>query len=129
MLSYNPDRAPDPEAWKATLETSRIDAVRLYHERRRIRMPNHHVHALMHVIVENQLAEGDALPTKAKLAELMADGLNRHQAIHAISTVVGTSMFRILGDTLPKDVDPGADFRRELEKLTAAKWLRMTPED
>jgi hypothetical protein len=45
-------------------------------------------HAANHVIVENQLAMGDATVVPATLARLMQEGLDRHDAIHAIGSVL-----------------------------------------
>jgi hypothetical protein len=40
-----------------------------------------------HVIVENQIAMGDATVVPATLNSLMREGLNRHDAIHAIASI------------------------------------------
>jgi hypothetical protein len=42
----------------------------------------------MHAIVGNQVAEGDSIPVAQRLRQLMAQGLTRHQAIHAIASVL-----------------------------------------
>ena len=39
-------------------------------------------------IVENQVALGDAFAARAVLLRLMAEGLDRHEAIHAIGSVL-----------------------------------------
>jgi hypothetical protein len=46
------------------------------------------LHAVMHVIIENQVALGDEVPAQRTLRRLMAEGLDRHQGIHAISSVL-----------------------------------------
>jgi hypothetical protein len=55
------------------------------------------------------------------LARLMAEGLDRHDAIHAIASVVAGQMWRAMrgearGDTNERYV-------HELQALTAKKWL------
>jgi hypothetical protein len=105
-------------------EFERIDAVEQYHRRNKVRLPNVRVHALFHAIVENQVALGDKYPTKPPLARLMNEGLNRHEAIHAISTVLTGAVNYILkrekaGHNLTKDYDEG------LKKLTADSWRKM----
>jgi hypothetical protein len=49
---------------------------------------NDRIGATVHVIVENQVALGDAFPAKAVLIRLMNEGLDRHEAIHAIGSVL-----------------------------------------
>ncbi len=42
----------------------------------------------MHVVVENQIAMGDEIPVRDTLVRLMSEGLDRHDAVHAIATVL-----------------------------------------
>ncbi len=42
---------------------------------------------MTHVVVENQIALGDEIPVARNLHQLMAQGLDRHDAIHAIASV------------------------------------------
>ena len=65
LKKYDPDvgiRAPE---WLATDEAERIELVRAYHRRARVRLPNERLHALIHVIVENQLALGEVVVIEA----------------------------------------------------------------
>jgi hypothetical protein len=64
MQRYNPLEAPDPEQWLALDEKKRIDLVRDYHRRARIRLPNEKAHATFHAIVEAQIALGDETPVR-----------------------------------------------------------------
>lgn len=57
-MKYDPATAPDTEKWLALEETQRLDAVSAYHRRMRVKLPNVDLHTAVHVIVENQLAEG-----------------------------------------------------------------------
>ena len=43
----------------------------------RVRLPNEKLHAVLHVVIENQIALGDEIP-----------GLDRHEAIHCIASVL-----------------------------------------
>jgi hypothetical protein len=121
--AYDPLVAPDPDDWLALDEQERIDAVTDFHRRARIRLPNTELHAVIHVVVENQIAEGDALPVQRTLDRLMTEGLDRHDAIHAIGTVLVGHMNdlmkagRVAGD-------PNPPHFAELERLTAAEWRR-----
>jgi hypothetical protein len=56
MKRYDPLKPPDPEEWLVLDETERINLVREHHRRARVRLPNAQIHALIHVIVENQSA-------------------------------------------------------------------------
>ena len=59
MKHYDPLKPPDPERWRSLDEQEQIDLVHDYHRRARIRLPNATVHAVIHVVVENQIALGD----------------------------------------------------------------------
>ncbi len=120
---YDPLVAPDPDDWRALDEEERIDAVMAFHRRARIRLPNAKVHATAHVIVENQVAEGDALPVRRTLARLMGEGLDRHDALHAIGMVLMVHMHDLMkaGDV---EGDPNLKYYAELERLTAEEWRR-----
>lgn len=126
IASYDPMIEPDAAAWLELDEQSRIDVVADYHERERIRIPNAKAHAIIHAAVENQIAEGDTLPVKRTLQRLMAEGLDRHDAIHAIGFVLTGYINELLREEKPDDanVDPNVRYFAELEGLTAAKWRR-----
>ena len=94
-----------------------------FHRRARIRLPNAKVHATAHAIVENQIAEGDGPPVRRTLERLMHEGLDRHEAVHAI----GMKLMCHLNDLLKVghvDGDPNAPYFAELERLTAEEWRR-----
>jgi hypothetical protein len=123
-MKYDPLSDVDPKAWMALDEFERIDAVVEYHRRKRVHLPNVRAHALFHVIVENQVALGDEYPYKSTLERLMNEGLNRHEAIHAISTVLSGEVYHALrrekvGHDLKTEYEEG------LKKLTAESWRKM----
>jgi len=122
-MRYDPDTAPAPEKWLALDEVQRTELVSAYHRRMRVKLPNAHVHATIHVIVENQLAEGFDL-AKDTLVRLMADGLDRHEAIHAIGSVLMNHMWNMmrLRATPP---DPNGPYFEALRTLTARSWLEQ----
>ena len=86
-MKYDSATAPDPEKWLALDDTQRLELVSAYHRRTRVKLPNAQLHKAVHVIVENQLAEGMDLTTDV-LDRLPAEGLDRHEAIHAIASVL-----------------------------------------
>jgi hypothetical protein len=80
-------------------------------------------HAALHDVIENQIAMGDALPVLRKLRSLMASGLDRHEAIHAIAWVLANHIHGIAtGANL--GVDSNEAYFAELKRLTARRWLR-----
>jgi len=121
VRNYDPSVAPDAAAWLELDESERIELVREYHRRRRIRLPNLHLHAVTHAVIENQLAEGLAPAAKA-LGRLVAEGLDRHEAVHALGSVLMEHLWDLTNKPRA-DGDPHAPYLAALEKLTAAAWL------
>lgn len=121
MSRYNPDRAPSPEEWLALDEGERIVLAEQYHRRRRIRMPNQTLHAAVHATVENQIAMREPVVVQV-FARLQDEGLDRHEAIHALGSVLAEQIFAtVKGET--GDLPPGAAYHAALQELTAEKWL------
>lgn len=120
-MRYDPEAAPDPEKWLALEEAQRLDSVSAFHSRMRVKLPNAHLHATVHVIVENQLAEGFDLATDA-LDRLRAEGLDRHEAIHAIGSVLIGHVQSLMqeGASTP---DPNGPYGNALRTLTARSWV------
>jgi len=136
LTRYDPERAPDPKRWLATLEADRIELARRYHRKAGIRLPNEHVHAAFHGAVETQVAMGDETPAAATLERLMGEGLTRHDAIHAIGFVLAEHMYRVSKDEEDPDADPNERYYQDLRELTADAWresaadgMRMLDDD
>ncbi len=122
-MKYDPDRAPDPEWWLALGEMQRIEMVRRYHRRAGIRVPNEQVHAVVHVTVETQVAMGDEIPVAATLERLMGEGLGRHDALHAVGSVLMWHLAAVTRGDVDMDAgDPNAAYYDELKKLTRQSW-------
>jgi hypothetical protein len=123
MKRYDPLKPPDPEQWRSIDEQAQIQIVQDYHRRARIRLPNAMLHAVVHVTVENQIALGDETPVRRTVQRLISEGLDRHEAIHAVGSVLAGYM----NDLLRGD-DPGAEpisaYYVALDHLTAKEWLR-----
>lgn len=121
MTSYDPGTPPGP-AWLDIDEADRIGLALEYHRRARVRLPNPTMHAAIHVVVENQVALGDVLPVGRVLDRLQAEGLDRHEAIHAVGSVLVKHMHTRLIEAGGSGGDPNADYWTELGRLTAASW-------
>ena len=125
MHRYNPLQAPDPKEWSAMDEQERIRLVEQYHRRAGIRLPNVTAHAVIHAVIESQIALGDELPVRRTLQRLMSEGLDRHDAIHAIGSVLAMHMSDLVSRpaALPKP-DPNRAYYAALDRLTAKEWLQ-----
>jgi len=121
MNSYDPDHAPDPSAWLALDEQQRILLVTEHHARLHIKLPSRKTHAIFHVIVENQLAENHP-PVVRALARLTAQNLSRHDAVHAIASVVVAHIHELLNDEADA-ISSKATYFAAVERLTAKSWL------
>jgi len=123
MEQYDPLDAPDAAEWLATDEGERIELVRAYHRRAKVRLPNATLHVTMHVVVESQVAMGDELPVRRIVDRLQAEGLDRHEAIHAVGSVLAGYVHDVMKMGPPK-TDPNKLYWASLEKLTAEGWRR-----
>ena len=98
IKNYHASHAPSPEEWLGAEK----------------------IHAIIHVVVENQLAM-KVVPVPATIARLTRQGLNRHDAIHAI----GSILIGDIQDIIKKEQEHNIKkYRRKLEKLTAKRWLK-----
>jgi hypothetical protein len=95
MKTYDPEVGTSGDDWLAIDEAERIALVESYHRRRHIRVPQLTPHATIDVVVENQIALGEAVVIDA-LARLRAEGLTRHDAVHAIGTVLAGQIHELL---------------------------------
>lgn len=126
---YDPFVEPIPDQWLALNEQERIDAVLGYHRRAGIRHPREKLHAVIHAIVENQIADAE-LPVQRTAQRLMSEGLDRHEAVHAIGSVLIGYLndlmreIKLDGDDAKPDHDPNDEYFAELEALTAEGWRR-----
>jgi hypothetical protein len=118
--AYHALQAPNPEQWLAADEQLRIEHVREHHLtlRKHPKAAKENLHMVMHVIVENQLAQ-DTPETKAALERLCAEGLNRHEAIHAVGSVLSEAIWAILKT---EEAFDSIKIAQELGRLRAVGW-------
>ena len=121
MLAYDPLKPPSITDWTELDESERLDLVRAYHQRQADDLPNPDVHAVAHVIVENQAALADETPVASVMERLMQEGLDRHEAIHAIGSVLMGALHEAAQDD--GEADLTSAYYRDLMQLTAEKWL------
>ncbi|GIK99193.1 MAG: hypothetical protein BroJett029_34020 [Alphaproteobacteria bacterium] len=118
--AYDPAEAPDPEEWLALDEDERIAAVLAYHRRARTDAPR--VHAIFHIVVENQIAES-AEPVCRAVRRLMGEGLDRHDAIHAVGAVLAQYLTDAVAAGSLEAISNDAYFAA-VDRLTAESWRR-----
>lgn len=117
-MRYDPEVAPDAARWQELGEDEQIMLAEAYHRQAEIELPNTTVHAIMHVIIENQVAQGDELPVRRAIERLMGEGLDRHEAVHAVGSVLAAH----LTDTLKAGAANNAAYNAAVERLTAESW-------
>ena len=122
MKNYDPMLELGAKQWDLLSEDERVSVVMKFHQEAGIELPDENVHALLHVIVENQIVLGDDTPVEAVLQRLIDENLDRHDAVHAIAYVLAEHMFELLRG---EDATPGNDeYYAELKNLTAERWTR-----
>lgn len=124
MKKYDPVSKPDAAEWLALEETEQIALATAYHKKKRIKIPKLQIHVMLHVVVENQLAEGIEVAQEA-LERLMAEGLDRHEAIHAIGSVLMEHLQFLMRE---EEIGPNPHERyfQDLRSLTVSTWKQRT---
>jgi hypothetical protein len=128
MKRYDPLAPPDPQEWLALDELDRISLIEDYHRRAQVRLPNRRVHAIIHAIIENQAALADETPVRRTLERLMAEGLDRHDAVHAVGLILTDFFHDVMTGAAPTDVDPNPEYFAAVERVTAAGWRQWAHE-
>ena len=124
MKRYSPDVPPDADEWLDLDEQERIHLVEDWHRKAREKLPNHTAHALFHVVVENQIAEGMESVVRA-MARLMKQGLDRHDAVHAVGSCLADHFFEVANSEDENDESVSdVSYDAAVERLNAEEWLR-----
>jgi hypothetical protein len=121
-MNYHPEKSPEPDKWLALDEAVRVALIQDYHRRVRVKSPKPHVHAIIHLVVENQLAEGLEI-VRETLDRLRAEGLDRHEAIHAIGWVLIEHLSNLMRAPEPAP-DDHAPYFQALHTLNASNWKK-----
>jgi hypothetical protein len=123
MNNYSPDKSINPEEWLALDEGERIALVKAFHENLDDGLPEDAIplHSSIHAIVETQLAMGvESVPET--IEKLIRQGLDRHEAIHAVGAILSEDMFDMLKGNIKEF--SSKRYRKRLEKITAKRWRR-----
>jgi len=124
-MHYDPDKPVDAAEWLALDEGEQQLVVERYHKRARIRLPSRRVHAIIHAAIETQVAQGHAAASRA-LERMLAEGLDRHDAVHAVGSVMAKHMFDIMkhGQTFDEKA-----YATDLDALSAERWRAESQDD
>ena len=103
MERYDPELIQNAKEWLALDEGERALLVEQYHRDARIDLPKRarRIHAMIHTVVENQLALDDQTIVRETLERLTQDGLTRHQAVHAIGSLLVEYVHDLLHAKMP----------------------------
>ena len=124
MSRYNPDTGPVAAEWLALDEGERVSVVERYHTAEGIPHPQPKLHATIHTVVENQLALNEAVVVET-LQRLQQEGLSRHDAVHAIGTVVVEHIMAAFKAKAESGPALTTQYFHRLKQLTAEEWRRM----
>lgn len=123
---YNPLQTPDAEQWLQMDEQERLALVLDFHDKEsdeddELEDEQKHLHAAIHVVVENQLAMATPMVAET-VARMRRQGLDRHDAVHAVGAVLAGDIFELLKGKA--ETWQPQRYRRRLEKLTAKRWRK-----
>lgn len=130
-MGYDPEVDPDPAHWLALDEAERLCRAKDYHDRYDPLLAEPELHAAIHVMIENQIATDDETPAREALERLMAEGLSRHDAIHALGSVLTEMIVAIAnGDDGEEAERSRADaYNDAIARITAEDWRRLAADD
>ena len=121
--AYDPEIQPNANAWLQLDELERISLAEKWHRLAKIDLPNVKAHAVFHAIIENQLAMNLA-PVVRAIPRLMKQGLSRHDAIHAVASVLADHLHeQANAKTEESAAVVQARYDAEVERLNAKEWL------
>lgn len=123
---YDPDSEVPAEHWLSLDEFERIALVEDYHKRTKVELPNRRLHAAFHAIVETQIAKGKETEAAATLARLLSEGIDRHEAIHAIGDTLASHIYELQNGRVTGD--PNKIYSKRLRELTVSSWLEKRKE-
>jgi hypothetical protein len=91
-------------------------------------LPNDRLHSAFHVIVENQFALGDELPVRRTVERLTNEGLDRHEAVHAVASVFTDHLHDVIRNAGSEPFSQDA-YNADVERLTVESWRRKYRSD
>lgn len=121
MDTYDPNQAPLPAEWLRLDEQEQMHLVQNYHRTVGVDLPNEQLHVVVHTVVENQLAMDELATVQRTLHRLLAAGVDRHGAIHAIGSVLAEHMHELATGKAGSEL-VNERYEASLEDLDARDW-------
>ena len=123
MKKYDPAHAPNPAEWLRLDEQRRIALCEEHHRRAGDDLPNPEAHAAFHAIIETQIAENYE-PVVRAMGRLVGEGLTRHEAIHAIASVLAKHLYEAAKLSEKEAAElMQVGYGAAVGRLTKAQWL------
>ncbi len=122
MRSYNPSKTPNQTEWLALDEGERLFLVKEFHRSHGEFGASLDAHAAIHATVETQIAL-DTPSVRAALGRLRVQGLSRHDAVHAIGSVLAVHLHELLTSGQPATEEANERYYEKLSKFNAEDWL------
>ena len=123
LPTYNPEIEPTGPSWLALDEQERIALTERFHRRANIELPDVKAHAVIHAIVENQIALKVGSVVRA-VPRLVKQGLSRHDAIHAVASVLAEHLHEQANAEIEDSAEvSNARYEASVERLNAKEWL------
>ena len=118
MKCYDPEKAPNAREWLSVDEAGRMELIRNYHKDQEEYGESLEMHAGIHSVVENQIA----MDTREVRKTLRKQDLSRHDAIHAIGSVlVEHTQTLVTFERMPEG-DPNDEYYERLSQFDVSDW-------
>lgn len=121
MQSYNPSKTPNRRDWLSMDEAERVELISQYHEENGEYGESLEAHAAIHCAVETQIAMKTPEVCDA-LGRLLGHGLHRHDAIHAIGSILAEHINDLLSRKEDVEDNPNKKYYERLSRLNASDW-------
>ncbi len=121
LIDYDATRGPTSEQWLDLDEVEKVLAVEDYHRAQSAELEPEglRMHAIIHSVIEEQIAWAEPPAVGITLERLMREGLDRHEAIHAIGSVLLDTILDVASNGREPDEE---QYARGVTELTAKAW-------
>jgi len=123
-MRYEPNEPVDASQWLALDEGERQRIVERHHKNSGGVLPSPRMHSIVHTAIETQLAEGHPAAVRT-LARMLAEGLDRHDAVHAVGSVFAKHLLAVMKHQRPFD---DRAYAVDLDALSAERWIAESQE-
>ena len=123
-MRYDADKAPNPAQWLSLDERERMSLVSDAHLNVQFNPGAETLHATLHVVVRIGSASGTPAVVAQALKRLTKAGLTRHDAIHAIASVLAEYVYAALRPEAARGTSDSmpVEYEAAVANLTAESW-------